>query len=51
VLGPDRELLTALIRDAVTTIARRDQGGKLLDRRKGLIGAEALRRRPRETTG
>lgn len=50
VTGPDRELLTALIRDAVTTIARRDQGGKLLDRRKGLIGAEALRRRARETT-
>jgi hypothetical protein len=48
--GPDREALSALIRGASEAIALRDRGGKLLDRRKGLIGAEALRRRAQEAS-
>jgi len=44
VAGPARELLSNIIRDAVGAVRQRDTGGMQLDRRKGLIGAEALRR-------
>lgn len=45
--GAAREALAALVRDAVATVIARDQGGKLLDQRKGLVGPETVRRRPR----
>ncbi len=44
VTGTARERLSAIVRDAVATISQRDPGGMRLDRRKGLVGGEALRR-------
>jgi molybdenum cofactor biosynthesis enzyme MoaA len=46
VLGPERERLSAIVHDTVDTIKERDPGGMKLDRRKGLVGGEAERRRP-----
>lgn len=45
VTGPARDVLAAIVKDAVSTIARLDPGGMRLDRRKGLVDAEAERRR------
>ncbi len=46
VTGPARDVLSAIVKDAISTIAQRDPGGMKLDRRKGLAGAEAERTRP-----
>jgi pyruvate-formate lyase-activating enzyme len=46
VTGPARERLKAIVRDAVEAVRKRDPGGMKLDRRKGLVGPEAERRRP-----
>jgi cyclic pyranopterin phosphate synthase len=46
VTGQAREVLSAIVRDALATIGARDPGGMKLDRRKGLVGGEAERRRP-----
>ncbi|MDB5214079.1 MAG: radical domain protein, partial [Myxococcaceae bacterium] len=45
VSGPSRELLASVVRDSVRAIRAHDGGSMKLDRRKGLIGSEALRRR------
>ncbi|KIG15539.1 radical SAM domain protein [Enhygromyxa salina] len=45
--GPTREALTALVKDAVNTVIARDPGGMRLDQRKGLVGPEAFRPRPK----
>lgn len=45
VTGPARGKLSAVVRDAVSTIGQRDPGGMKLDRRKGLVGGEAERGR------
>ena len=42
-----REGLAALVKDAVRTVVDRDPGGMRLDERKGLIGPEVFRRRPK----
>jgi len=42
--GPAREPLAALVRSVAEAVRDRDRGGMKLDERKGLIGAEALRR-------
>lgn len=42
-----RRALAALVKDAIDTVRARDPGGMRLDLRKGLVGPEALRRRPR----
>lgn len=42
----ERALLARLVEHAARTIAERDRGAMLLDERKGLIGPEALRRKP-----
>jgi cyclic pyranopterin phosphate synthase len=47
VTGPDREALTSIVRDVVEALRTRDLGERRLDRRKGLVGDEALRRRIR----
>jgi cyclic pyranopterin phosphate synthase len=47
VTGPDRETLAAIVRDAVAVLRDRDRGDRRLDRRKGLVGEEALRKRAR----
>lgn len=44
VVGPDRDAIADIVRDTVRTLAVRDRGGRRLDVRKGLVGAEALRR-------
>ena len=46
VTGSARERLSAIVRDAIGVIRERDPGGMRLDRRKGLVGSEAERRRP-----
>src|SRR5262249_10566732 len=45
VTGPDRETLAAIVREAVGALRERDRGDRRLDRRKGLVGEEALRKR------
>jgi molybdenum cofactor biosynthesis enzyme MoaA len=45
VAGPARDRLSAIVRDVVETIRQRDPGGMKLDRRKGLVGGEAERKR------
>lgn len=42
-----REALAALVKDAVSTVIERDPGGMRLDARKGLVGPEAFRPRPK----
>jgi MoaA/NifB/PqqE/SkfB family radical SAM enzyme len=42
-----REALAALVKDAVSTVIERDPGGMRLDARKGLVGPEVFRRRPK----
>lgn len=42
-----REALAALVKDAVRTVVERDPGGMRLDARKGLVGPEVFRRRPK----
>jgi len=42
-----RDALTALVKDAVRTIVARDPGDMRLDPRKGLVGEEAVRRKPK----
>lgn len=44
--GPQAPL-SALVQDAVRTVVARDPGGMPLDRRKGLVGPQSRRRRPR----
>ncbi len=46
VRGEELPRLRSLIRDGVEAVLARDRGDMLLDQRKGLIGVEALRRRP-----
>jgi MoaA/NifB/PqqE/SkfB family radical SAM enzyme len=45
VRGEDKDALIALIKDAVSAVIERDPGGLHFDARKGLVGAEAVRRR------
>lgn len=45
--GPDREPLASLVKAAAEAVRERDPGGMKLDERKGLIGADALRRSAR----
>jgi sulfatase maturation enzyme AslB (radical SAM superfamily) len=47
VLGAPSEALRALIRAAAEAVLARDRGQLALDVRKGLVGAEHFRRRPR----
>ncbi len=42
-----RDALAALVKDAVSTVIERDPGGMRLDERKGLVGPEAFRPRPK----
>jgi MoaA/NifB/PqqE/SkfB family radical SAM enzyme len=49
IVGPDKDGLAAIVREVVVAIAARDPGGLTLDRRKGLVGVEALRRRARSS--
>lgn len=42
----ERALLAGVIKAAAQSIVQRDRGDHILDERKGLVGAEALRRRP-----
>ncbi|PRP97514.1 Cyclic pyranopterin monophosphate synthase [Enhygromyxa salina] len=42
-----REGLTALVKDVVNTVIERDPGGMRLDQRKGMVGPEAFRPRPK----
>ena len=42
-----RDALAALVKDAVNTVIERDPGGMRLDQRKGLVGPEAFRPRPK----
>lgn len=44
----ERALLAAAVREAAAAVVQRDAGQLLLDERKGLVGAEALRRRPHD---
>ena len=46
-----RERLSALVEDAIRTISDRDPGGMHLDARKGLVGDDSVRRRPRRAKG
>ncbi len=43
----ERRALAALVKDAIDTVRARDPGGMRLDLRKGLVGPDALRRRPK----
>ncbi|MBX3184940.1 MAG: radical SAM protein [Polyangiaceae bacterium] len=47
VVGEAKPELSSLVKAAVTSIVDRDPGGLHLDPRKGLVGAEVFRRRPR----
>jgi cyclic pyranopterin phosphate synthase len=51
VRGPEKGRLSAIVRDAIEEIRRRDPGGLRLDRRKGLVGAEAERQRSSRLLG
>jgi cyclic pyranopterin phosphate synthase len=51
VTGPARDRLAAIVQDAIATVGQRDPGGMKLDRRKGLVGTEAERRRPSASRG
>jgi hypothetical protein len=42
-----RDRLATLVRAVAQTVAARDGGAMLLDERKGLVGPEALRPRPK----
>jgi MoaA/NifB/PqqE/SkfB family radical SAM enzyme len=45
VTGAARDRLSSIVRDTLATVGKRDPGGMKLDRRKGLVGGEALRQR------
>lgn len=46
--GDDRAALSRLVEEAAAAVMRTDPGGMLLDARKGLVGVDAVRRRPRK---
>lgn len=47
VKGEERDVLGAIVRAALESVRQRDPGGLRLDRRKGLVGDEAVRSRRR----
>ncbi|MBX3125334.1 MAG: radical SAM protein [Polyangiaceae bacterium] len=47
--GSDTDGLRPLVTDAVAAIVERDQGEMLLDQRKGLVGDQAVRTRPKRS--
>jgi MoaA/NifB/PqqE/SkfB family radical SAM enzyme len=46
----ERALLSRALKEAVAVIKQRDDGSMMLDERKGLVGPEAMRRRPGQVT-
>jgi hypothetical protein len=45
-IGGDKDALKAVVQAAVAAVLERDPGGMMLDARKGMVGPEAVRRKP-----